>query len=426
MLLVRLFVAIAMLVPFATFAHAGERERRITDALIWTGLTERVAHGHIDARDRSAIVRYEQRFGGYPDGHLDTREAAILLDMAGERRAREGYRLTTDGRTGARIGLPTAWFGRGRATGEGTAWRSPDGAISIETFRSTRGLAAARARELSRGGETTYRTGGRGWFVLSGYRGGNAFYVRAEARGSEVRGYRVTYDPALRSRLDRVVVAMSSDYRAFASQPTDSPVADAVAGPPPTSAYALLPPSGPKPQSRPVELASLEPIPTRPSRPARTPIRRPAPTAPAEQTPAAPAAPAGTAAPAEAADPIPPLGPGFGPTAPEREATASVPTVAPAPRARPGLSPQSDAPVVATGEETEDAVPDQITGMLTEEGQSCPTLRAPDGTLYALVGEVPSVEPGTLVTIEAQEVATERCTAGRTVAVSGFRVRSLR
>ena len=72
-------------------------------------------------------------------------------------------------------------------------------------------------------------------------------------------------------------------------------------------------------------------------------------------------------------------------------------------------------------------VPREITGLVTEEGQSCPTLRGPDGTLYALVGEVPALAPGTIVTVEAVEVdGAGRCSAGRTVAVGAFRVRAVR
>ena len=396
----RLILSALLTLASASFATAGERERAITDALIWTGLTERVARGRLDANDGRAIARFERRVDGYPDGRLDRREEAVLLRMADARRSWEGYERTLDARTGARIGLPTAWFGRGKATSEGTRWRSPDGAITVETFRSARGLANRRAREASRGGEITYRTGGRNWFVLSGYRNGNPYYVRAAARGSEVRGYRVQYDPSLRQRLDRVVVAMSSDFQPFAGHPTAQPLEAA-------PAFALLPRTGPDPQQRPVELAALEPLgPTEPRATPQRPVR-------ADPKPD----------PANA--PIPPLGPDFAPNVePEREEVERE-EATPAP-ARPGLEPLSDAPVPDTGEETEDAVPSEITGMLTDEGQSCPTLRAADGSLYAMIGEIPSVEPGTLVTIQAQAVDSERCSAGRTVAVSGFRVRSLR
>ena len=385
-------LAIALLATLMSWpTHAGERERRITDALIWAGQSERVARGRLDGADRRAIQRFERRVDGFADGRLDGREESILLGLAERRKSQEGYRTVVDPRTGARIGLPGAWFGRGQATGEGTRWRSPDGAITISTFRDRRSLGNRRAREVSRGGEITYRTGGRDWFVLSGYRNGQAYYVRAAARNGEVRGYRVEYDPALRSRFDPVVVAMSSDFTPFAAAPS--------AGVGPVEPrFALLPPSGPIARMRPVETARLEEPVARIERPepSRTPPRTTEPTE-------------------DAGVVLPPLASEFGPSLPDETAPRPVP--------RAGLQPLSEEPTPDTGEEVERAVPSEITGMLTDEGQSCPTLRGADGALYAMVGEVPSVEPGTMVTIEATEVASERCSAGRTVAVSGFRVR---
>ena len=396
-LFARLSLALALVVASASLALAGERERRITDALIWMGETERVARSRIDRSDRAAILRFERGIGGYADGRLDRGERSILFRIAEALREKEGYRIRTDKRTGVRLGLPTAWLGRATGTAEGTRWRSPDGAITIETFRDVRGLSARRARERSRGDEITYRTGGRNWFVLSGYRNGNAYYVRAAARGNEVRGYRVEYDPDLRSRLDRVVVAMSSDFSAFAARPSAGL----------ENVFARLPQTGPAVRNRPVEFASLEPI-----APRREAVRR------EELRPAPEPRPVPRAA-TPSNDPIPPLGPEFGPPAPLIEEPEEPPQ-------RAGLEPLSEAPVPDTGEEVEDAVPNEITGMLTDEGQSCPTLRAANGALYALVGEVPSVEAGTMVTIQAKEIESARCSAGRPVAVSGFRVRSLR
>jgi hypothetical protein len=52
-------------------------------------------------------------------------------------------------------------------------------------------------------------------FVISGLQNLKKFYVRAQLRGQEVRGFTVQYDQAMAGIMDPVVVAMSSAYAAF-------------------------------------------------------------------------------------------------------------------------------------------------------------------------------------------------------------------
>jgi len=53
------------------------------------------------------------------------------------------------------------------------------------------------------------------FFVISGLQNLKKFYVRAQLRGEEVRGFTVLYDQAMAGIMDPVVVAMSSAYTAF-------------------------------------------------------------------------------------------------------------------------------------------------------------------------------------------------------------------
>lgn len=410
-------------------------DREVTEALIWTGVSSRVARSRLDRRDRVPIRLAEDRIGGYPDGVLDGGERRALLAAARHARAREGYRVVTDSVTGARIGLPTAWLGRRDATEQGSSWRSPDGAITVETFRRPGTLAALARAERRRGTDVTYDVARGNWRVVSGYAGdGRTVYARAAERDGEVSGFRVIYETGLGPRLDRVAVAMSSDFRAFAA-PSEI---DALAYAPRDDRrfddgrfdddrfdddrfdddrrfddrrfgddgferverprYAILPDAGPQPRARPLpEIASLEPV-----RPFVGPLEERA--APPEARPE----PQRPRADFPRPQPVEPRQTGpidlFG-----DEETALAPP-------RP-----LDRPVPDTGE-AEGSVPSRITGLVTDEGQSCPTLRGPDGTLYALVGEVPSLSPGTLVTVETVGVDTEACTAGRTVAVGGLQV----
>ena len=384
-----------------------ESGRTVTDALIWAGASERVARRSVDRRDRRAIRAVERRIGGYEDGWLDRHETRVLMTMAERARAREGYRVVEDPATGVRVGLPTAWLGRRQDRGEGSLWRSPDGAITVETFALRGGLDAFERRERRRNGvDATYVAGEGRWRVVSGYApGGRTVYARAVPHGGRTVGFRVTYETALRDRLDRVAVAMSSDFRA----PTRTHRTDALAYAPSDVTrddrfddrfdaieprYAVLPKTGPAPRERPV-VASLEPV-----RPALDEVRRdvrPDPVPPRVEDRRI----------VERERPVAPVGP-IGLDEDERDLA---------------LDPvRGD--VVPDDGSGEAPVPTTITGLVTDEGQSCPTLRGPDGTLYALVGEVPQLAPGTLVSVEAVGVDTERCSAGRTVAVGGLQVRS--
>jgi hypothetical protein len=53
------------------------------------------------------------------------------------------------------------------------------------------------------------------FFVIAGLQNLKKFYVRAQLRGEEVRGFTVLYDQAMAGIMDPVVVAMSSAYTAF-------------------------------------------------------------------------------------------------------------------------------------------------------------------------------------------------------------------
>ena len=386
-------------------ARASERE--VGEALVWLGLSDRIPRHRLRGRDRDALRRAERRLGGVPDGFLDPWERRAVLAAARAIREREGYEVVRDRRTGARLGVPLAWMGPARRAREGTRWASPDGAIDVESFVRASSLDSVEAR-ARRSARITYDARGRNWLVLSGFLGERPFYLRAEQRGGEVRGYLTTFDGALRERLERVVVAMSADFDPFAGEAIarlDGPERrfdrlDREAGIPPfdpdgpeppdetdtAESYAPLPTLGPDARRRPpVAVAALEP----PKRSA--PDDRP------------------DAGPLDDGAPIPSLEP-----SPRRAERARTPGTVD------GEAETASAEI--DPDETERAVPQEITGMLTDEGQSCPTLRGPDGTLYALVGEVPNVAAGTVVTIEAVAVESERCSAGRAVAVGAFRV----
>ncbi len=58
-----------------------------------------------------------------------------------------------------------------------------------------------------------------------------------------------------------------------------------------------------------------------------------------------------------------------------------------------------------------------VTGILTEEGVECPALRADDGKLYTLAGDVGSFEPGDRIRVVGTVAEMSFCMQGTTLAV---------
>ena len=63
-----------------------------------------------------------------------------------------------------------------------------------------------------------------------------------------------------------------------------------------------------------------------------------------------------------------------------------------------------------------------ILGVMTAEGVECPAVRADDGTLYTLVGQMPTVAPGARLRIEGEAVPVSKCMQGITLRVKNLEI----
>ena len=128
-----------------------------------------------------------------------------------------GWQLIEDPATGARLGLPEKLVPRASASRIGSRWSSAQGQIQIETFR----LAEAALPALFEDEKKTARRQVEAsvlkpdLFVMSGVQGLKNFIMRAEARGSEVRGMMVLYDQATEGTMERIALAMLAAYTGF-------------------------------------------------------------------------------------------------------------------------------------------------------------------------------------------------------------------
>jgi hypothetical protein len=128
-----------------------------------------------------------------------------------------GWRLIEDPATGARLGLPEKLVPRVGASRMGRRWSSAQGQIQIETFRFAEAALPALFDDEKKAAHRQIEASvlKLDLFVMSGVQGLKNFLMRAEARGSEVRGLTVLYDQATEGTMERIALAMVGAYNGF-------------------------------------------------------------------------------------------------------------------------------------------------------------------------------------------------------------------
>ncbi len=192
----------------------------IQSDLIWTGDYNGVVSGEFGDRSIAAVKAFQKRNGGKETGVLNQPERASLAAAAKPKQDAVGWRMVQDLNTGARLGIPAKLMPNTQVSGGISKWTSARGEAQAETFRILQpGPALApifeRMKKEPAGRQTEYSLLRPDFFVISGLQNLKKFYVRAQQRGDEVRGFTVMYDQAMAGIMEPVVVAMSSAYVAF-------------------------------------------------------------------------------------------------------------------------------------------------------------------------------------------------------------------
>ncbi len=128
-----------------------------------------------------------------------------------------GWRLIEDAGSGARLGLPEKLVPHAGVSRTGSRWTSAQGQIQIETFRLTEAALPVLFDEEKKAPhrQVTSSALKPDSFVIVGVQGLKDFVVRADARGSEVRGVSILYDQATEGIMGRVAVAIASSFAGF-------------------------------------------------------------------------------------------------------------------------------------------------------------------------------------------------------------------
>lgn len=128
-----------------------------------------------------------------------------------------GWRLIEDPATGARLGLPEKLVPLAAASRTGSRWTSAQGQIQVETFRLSEAALPALFEEEKKASRRQVASSELkpDSFVITGVQRLKNFIIRAQARGSEVRGMTVLYDQATEGTMERVGVAMLNAFSGF-------------------------------------------------------------------------------------------------------------------------------------------------------------------------------------------------------------------
>jgi hypothetical protein len=216
----------AVAASYAAIPLAGRLS--IQNDLAWTGDYNGLINGEFSERSIAAVKAFQKRNGGKETGVLNQPERAALTAAAKPKQDAVGWRMVDDLMSGARLGIPTKLMPNTHFSGGIGNWSSSRGEYSAESFRivapgTTLPAVFERMKREPAGRKADYSLLRGDFFVISGLQNLKKFYVRAQLRGEEVRGFTVLYDQAMAGIMDPVVVAMSSAYTAFPGAGTMPP-----------------------------------------------------------------------------------------------------------------------------------------------------------------------------------------------------------
>jgi len=191
----------------------------IQNDLAWTGDYNGLINGEFGERAIVAVKSFQKRNGAKETGVLNQPERAALAAAAKPKQEAVGWRMVQDPVTGARLGIPAKLMPNTSVSGGISKWSAARGEVQAETFRIVQpgplGAIFERMKREPAGRQTEYSVLRPDFFVISGMQNLKKFYLRAQLRGDEVRGFTVLYDQAMAGIMEPVVVAMSSAYVAF-------------------------------------------------------------------------------------------------------------------------------------------------------------------------------------------------------------------
>lgn len=204
-------------------------ERQLTqEGLVILGYYNGFADGSFGQSSHKAIASYQRDKNRSATGELSAQDALELGGVALNMRKQLQWHKLDKSPTGIMISYPTALLTRRQENAlGGEDLQTEDGAISLKTarFASSEGDRLDKLYQSllnEKGSTITYQLKRKSWFITSGTNGDRKFYTRFEQRGSEVRGYDLSWNIEKNSDLlDNMSVLISSSFYPFGADPAD-------------------------------------------------------------------------------------------------------------------------------------------------------------------------------------------------------------
>jgi hypothetical protein len=201
--------------------------------LAWSGHYNGLINGEFTDKAIAAVRAFQRDYRFKESGVLAAPERTVLATLSKAKQDQVGWRMVDDQVTGAQVGLPTRQVPNTSRASRGTRWSSAQGQVQVETFRirepgATLATVFEQQRREPANRKVEVNLLRNDFFIVSGTQGLKKFYVRAEMRDLEIRGFAALWDPATEVIMDPVVVVMSSAFAPFSG----SGLA-ALMGPPP-------------------------------------------------------------------------------------------------------------------------------------------------------------------------------------------------
>jgi peptidoglycan hydrolase-like protein with peptidoglycan-binding domain len=188
--------------------------------LAWANYYNGLINGEFNDRAVAAVRAFQKDNRFRESGVLAPPERAALAARSKLKQEQVGWTMVEDKVTGAQIGLPTRQVPTSSPSRSGTRWASAQGQIQVETFRIREpGVTLSSVFEQQKKEPANRRLEVNllrdDFFILNGMQGLKKFYVRAEVRDLEIRGFTLLYDQATEGIMDPVAVVMSSAFAPF-------------------------------------------------------------------------------------------------------------------------------------------------------------------------------------------------------------------
>ncbi|MDY8110425.1 serine protease [Fulvimarina sp. 2208YS6-2-32] len=196
--------------------------------LAWAGDYVGPFDGIVGPRTLRAIRDFQARHGMDPNGVITDEMLTRLVGLSDSIQNGLGVAFAEDEKSGSRMLIPFNRVVDSGRTDVGNLWRSEDGRLEVETVRvagsgqTLKGLYDVLLTETDTRSVTGSEFGGE-WFKVFGKDAGREYLMRFEVGktdATDLRGFSVSYDPAIEDEVEPFLSVASELFEPFASDPS--------------------------------------------------------------------------------------------------------------------------------------------------------------------------------------------------------------